>query len=202
MSARLSTPQHHWQAHSDTLQPCGARRHGKWRDRSKVHNQLAQALVDSSTCASSSSLVSLDSGCAAMCLGPCGHHSPKDLGSHETSRRAANGGKALRNLVLAAARGCSLRLAVANAFIPWTCHHYPGASSPPKRDIGYTPYSASPLVLLSSSLEGLKVCAREEHVGSMDIDVGCLHNTIPCETAGNGLSNGPVTKYALQIIAG
>lgn len=79
----------------------------------------------------------------------------QNLGSHETSRRAANGRKALRNLVLAAARGCSLRLAVANAFISWTCRHHAGTSSPLKRDIGYTPSSASPLLLLSSSLEGL-----------------------------------------------
>jgi hypothetical protein len=99
--ARPSTLQHHWQAHNDALQPCGARRHGKWRDRSKVHNKSAQVL-GRQLHHWSSPLVSLDSGCTAMLFGPNSAIIRQHLGSHETGRRAANGGKAFRDLVLAA----------------------------------------------------------------------------------------------------
>lgn len=92
--------------------------------------RFAQDLVDSSTLTWSSPLVILDSGYTAMLFGSYPAIIRQRLGLHETRRRDANCGRALRNLVLAAAHGCSLKLAAANAITPWTCRLSRGIISP------------------------------------------------------------------------
>lgn len=92
----------------------------KWRGRSKVRNIFALTrnlmLSPCLVMASCGPRLWVHSN---VVWAPSGYHSPH-LGSHETSRRAANGWKALRNLMLAEACCCPLKPTVANAFVPWT----------------------------------------------------------------------------------
>lgn len=130
----------HWRAPNDALQPCGARRQPRWRDRSKVRDEPAYDLIARPLLGRGLWRAS-NSGCTAMLFDILRNHLPAPRVPRDKPPTSERRGRITK---LGVGRGL-LSFSETNScqcIHSRTSRQYPRTSSPHKRDSGYTPCSA------------------------------------------------------------